>query len=209
MTLPSIDAHRLVAPLMAREAEIRAELHRLRQPAPAGPTAAEGLVDAARRFLAGGDGAVVTAAQTEAERQARIRLLEIALRELRVQLAEARSTARRELVAAHRLAEQSAEHRQRIFDLTRQLHHALKDAGELAVDLHMGEFWSGASCWPGHDDSLCRSLAAHLLRLADAGAVLHPAERITLEIETGRRTEAPLEARPKTTMLQKLAGALT
>lgn len=209
MTLPSIDAHRLVAPLLAREAEIQTELHILKQPPSVGPTAAEGLVDAARRFLAGGDGFVASAAQTAAERQARIKLLETALRELRVRLAEARSTARRELIAEHRLAERSAEHRQRVFDLARQLHRALTEAGELAVDLHLGEFWAGASCWPGHDDSLCRSLAGHLLRLVDAGAVLPPAERITLETATGRRTEAPLTVKPKTTVLQKLAEALS
>lgn len=210
MTLPSIDAHRLVAPLLTREGEIQSELYALRQPAPAGPTASEGLIDAAKRFLAGGDGAVTTAAQTEAARQGRVKLLEVALRELRAQMTEARSTARRELIAEHRLVERSAEHRYRVFDLTRQLHRALTEAGELAADLHLAELWQGSELWPGQSDGLRLALAAHLLRLADAGEVLHPAERIKLEVETGRRSEPPLTARtkPKTAM-QKLAEALS
>jgi hypothetical protein len=209
MTLPSIDAHRLVAPLLAREAEIQSELHHLRQPAPAGPSAAEGLADAARRYLAGGDGRVTTAAEVEAERQARIKLLETALRELRAQLTEARSAARRELIAEHRLVDQSAEHRHRVFDLARQLHHALTEAGEYAVDLHIAELWQSNELWPGANDNLRRALAAHLLKLADAGATLHPAERIKMEVATGRRSEPPLTARTKTTMLKRLAEVLS
>lgn len=210
MTLPSIDAHRLVAPLLTRESEIQSELYALRQPAPAGPTASEGLVDAARRFLAGGDARVTTAAEVEAARQGRVKLLEVALRELRAQMTEARSTARRELIAVHNLAERSAEHRHRVFDLTRQLHAALAEASELAVDLHLAELWQGSELWPGQSDGLRLALAAHLLKLADyAGGALHPAERAKLETATGRRTEAPLEARPKATMLQRLAEVLT
>lgn len=210
MTLPSIDAHRLVAPLLTRESEIQSELYALRQPAPAGPTASEGLVDAARRFLAGGDARVTTAAEVEAARQGRVKLLEVALRELRAQMTEARSTARRELIAEHRLVERSAEHRHRVFDLTRQLHAALTEAGEYAVDLHLGEFWQSNELWPGADDNLRRALAAHLLRLADAGATLHPSEIAKMEVATGRRSEPPLTARtkPKTAM-QKLAEALS
>lgn len=210
MTLPSIDAHRLVAPLLTRESEIQSELYALRQPAPAGPTASEGLVDAARRFLAGGDARVTTAAEVEAARQGRVKLLEVALRELRAQMTEARNTARRELIAEHRLVERSAEHRHRVFDLTRQLHAALTEAGEYAVDLHLGEFWQSNELWPGADDNLRRALAAHLLRLADAGATLHPSEIAKMEVATGRRSEPPLTARtkPKTAM-QKLAEALS
>lgn len=209
MTLPSIDAHRLVAPLVQRETEIQSELHHLRQPAPAGLSPSEALADAAKQFLAGGDGRVTTAAEIEAERQARIRLLETALRELRTRLTDARSAARRGLIVEHKLAERSAGHRHRVFDLARQLRAALAEAGEYAVDLHLAELWQSNELWPGADDNLRRALAAHLLRLADAGATLHPSERIRLEVETGRRTEPPLVARPKATMLQRLAGALT
>jgi hypothetical protein len=210
MTLPSIDAHRLVAPLLTRESEIQSELYALRQPAPAGPTASEGLVDAARRFLAGGDARVTTAAEVEAARQGRVKLLEVALRELRAQMTEARSTARRELIAVHNLAERSAEHRHRVFDLTRQLHAALAEASELAVDLHLAELWQGSELWPGQSDGLRLALAAHLLKLADAGATLHPSEIAKMEVATGRRSEPPLTARtkPKTAM-QKLAEALS
>lgn len=208
--VPSIDSHKDVAPLLQRESEILSELHALRNPSEAPATAADTLKAAALKFLAGGDGSVLSAAEQGARRQERIRLLEAALRELRAHLAEARSTARRELVKEHRLAERAAEHRQRIFDQVRQLHGALAEAGEFATALHLAELWQGNACWPGQDDNLRRSLAAHLLRLADLGCTLHPAERTKLEAEIDQRIELPLAERPaKTTVMQRIAGALS
>jgi hypothetical protein len=89
------------------------------------------------------------------------------------------------------------------------LHAALAEASELAVDLHLAELWQGSELWPGQSDGLRLALAAHLLKLADAGATLHPSEIAKMEVATGRRSEPPLTARPKATVLRKLAEALS
>lgn len=162
MNLPHIDSHPRIKQLLDREAELRAQRHAARIPAP--PPSARELLDSEARRLLGDDPPTRAPAADPAT-------LDAALRELDARIRAARTQARAELLDAHHILDRAAASRQAVADAAVTLLERLQNAEEFALAMAFAELDTPAT-WPGSRRGLRDSLASFTLSLAEAGATV-------------------------------------
>jgi hypothetical protein len=184
MEIPHIDTHPVIKPLLHREAELNAQLHELRRPAP--DVAARDNLEAEARRLLGDE--TEPAPLSADDRHHLAKVIQTALRDLQGRIRDARNKANAELVKDYRLIEQAAALRQSVADAALALLDRLEEAEQFTADVAFAELGTPET-WPGSRRGLRDAMASFLLRLEEAGAKVETG--VDLYVLAGLRTAPP------------------